>query len=430
LLFPLLRRNRLLFGISLADTRGDSYYLTGRDDGFLTRVIRDTGTGRKAVRRLWDANQKLLSEEEQPSTYDPRSRPWFAPALSAEGICWTKPYAFFERRVVGITASIARKVHGGPIVVALDVLLDDLFREIQYMAPSPNSRVFIFRNDARIYMPGQAGSPSDFRAMVDVGDPLIQKVLASWEERLPPNGRAFEVRHDRQTWWCGFRSMEDANRHVWVGVMVPEVGIMGSVGRRWTGLWALGGVVLLLAGGLIFFMIRRYGRSVDTPEHGFDSRDPEKSIQELIAKGEGRTVEFSKYLCLHLATVDGGQAGVVACRRSAEPVHLKAPKSEEFYIPSGPSSEALPVSKVVAYIRTRKYRSSPDHLMMKSPHEMPNGPTPRQPAPFRPCSESIRGPAPPPPIPARWWVPCRRPNAGYCPHAGPISRPPSGRPRG
>jgi hypothetical protein len=255
-------------------------------------------------------------------------------------------------------------------------------------------------------------------------------MVASWEKRLLPSDEAFKVQYDQKTWWCGFRSMEDADRHVWVGVMVPESDIMGSVGRRWSGLWGLGSVVLLLAGGVIFLMFRRYGRSVDAPGHGFDSRDPEKSIQELIAQGEGRTVEFkstmrlnlhtqkpgkeielawlkalvaflntdggilllgvsdegavmgldadgfasedkcrlhfknlvnqhigaefSKYLRLHIVPLDGKQVGVVACRRASEPVYLKTPKSEEFYIRSGPSSDALPVSKVVAYIRTRK----------------------------------------------------------------------------
>jgi hypothetical protein len=315
-------------------------------------------------------------------------------------------------------------------VVAFDVLLDDLFREIQGMAPSTNSKVFIFRNDARIYVSGSEGAPSDFRTMVEIGDPLVQKMVASWEESRLPNDQAFKISQDGQTWWCGFRSMEDVNRHVWVGVMVPETDIMGNVGRRWKGLWALGGIVVLLAGGLIFFMIRRYGRSADTPEHGFDHRNPENSIRNLIAAGEGRTIEFkstmrlnlhtqkpgkeielawlkalvafmntdggilllgvsdegvvmgleadgfasedkcrlhfknlvnqhigaefSKYLRLHLASLEGQQVGVVVCRRASEPAYLKTPKSEEYYIRSGPSSDALPVSKVVAYIRTRK----------------------------------------------------------------------------
>ena len=218
-----------------------SYYLTAQGEGFMAREIRDTGTGRKAVRRFGEADGKLISEEEQPSDYDPRSRPWFAPALAPDGVFWTQPYVFFERQVVGITASIAREVQGGPgqIVVSFGVLLDDLFREIQNMVPSANSRVFIFRNDARIYVPGGEGTPSVFRTTVEIGDPLIQKMVASWEERLLPKDEAFTLQHDQETWWCGFRSMEDANRHVWVGVMVPEADIMGRVDRRWKGLGAL-----------------------------------------------------------------------------------------------------------------------------------------------------------------------------------------------
>ena len=432
LLFPLLKRNRLLFAISLADPQGNSAYLTGQGDGFMTREMSDADGGRKAVRRFWDADGNLVSVEENPSTYDPRSRPWFAPALSSDGVFWTQPYVFFESKVVGITAAIARKVQdgSGPIVVAFDVLLDDLFREIQSMAPSAGSRVFIFRNDARIYVPGSEGASSDFRAMVDIGDPLLQKMAAAWAGRLQPKDQAFKVNHDNQTWWCGFRSMEDANRHVWVGVMVPEADIMGHVGRRWKGLWALGGLVLLLAGGLIFFMIRRYGRSAGTPEQGFDPRNPEQSARDIIAAGESPIVEFkstmrlnlhtqkpgkeielawlkalvafmntdggtlllgvsddgqitgleadgfanddkcrlhfknlvsqhigaefSKYLRFDLLRMDGRQVGVVTCQRSAEPVYLKTPKSEEFYIRNGPSSDALPVSKVVAYIQGRK----------------------------------------------------------------------------
>ena len=64
--------------------------------------------------------------------------------------------------------------------------------------------------------------------------------------------------------------------------------------------------------------------------------------------------KFPKHLRFDLVRVDGHQVGVVTCRRSAEPVYLKTPKSEEFYIRNGPSSDALPVSKVVAYIQGRK----------------------------------------------------------------------------
>ncbi len=431
LLFPLLKRDRILYGISVADTLGKSYYVSIDGDGWRTKKTKDIGGQHQSVLCYWAADRHKISEETQPSTYDPRSRPWFSPALAREGVFWTRPYIYFDRKVVGITASIARNVNNGDsqIVVAFDILLDNLFSEIQRMAPSKNSRVFVFRNDAQIYVPTNESGFSDFLSLGEVNDLLIRKMVTSWEERQLPSGKVFFVNHDRQTWWCGFQAMEGTNRKVWVSVMVPELDIIGDVSHRRAELWTIGAIVLLLTGTVALFMIRRYGRSFDLSEDRYDSRHPEKSIRQMIAKGEGRTIEFKstmrmnlhtqkagkeielawlkavvafmntdggtlllgisddsdimgldadgfanddkcrlhfknlinqhigaelhKYLIFDLVHVDGKQIGVVSCSRSAEPVYLKTAKSEEFFIRSGPSSDALPVSKIVTYIQKR-----------------------------------------------------------------------------
>lgn len=431
LLFPLLKRERILYGISLADTLGKSYYLTAHGNGWRERRIEDIGGQRQSVLSYWDASHQKVSEETQPTTYDPRNRPWFSPALSIQGVFWTRPYIFFDRKVVGITASIARETDAGnaKAVLALDILLDDLFNEIQRMGPTKHSRVFVFRNDAQIYIPGNGNHDPDFSSFGEVNDPLIQKMAASWEGRHLPSGEVFFIKHEGQTWWYGIQAINSANRSVWVGVMVPESDIIGGVSQRRTGIWAIGAVVFLLAGALAFFMIRRYGRSFDRPKDSFDDRHPEESIRRLVAKGEGRAIEFKstmrmnlhtqkpgkeievawlkavaafmntdggtlllgvsddgvikgldadgfanddkcrlhfknlinqhigaelyKYLRFDLVRIDGSLIGVVACNRSVEPVYLKTAKSEEFYIRSGPSSDALPVSKIIGYIKKR-----------------------------------------------------------------------------
>ena len=431
LLFPVLMRDRILFGISVADTEGDSYYLTAHGDGWRTSAVRDTDSGRQSVLRYWDADQRQISEEIKPTAYDPRSRPWFSPAFSTEGVFWTIPYTYYERKMVGITAAIARETDGGSrqIVVAIDILLDDLFREIQRMAPSQNSRVLIFRNDARLYVPGSEDGSSDFRSMVQVEDMLVRKMVASWEGERLLSGKAFSIVHDEVTWWCGFRPMEGANRNVWVGVMVPETDIVGNVHQRQTGLWAVAGTILLLAGGLAFLMVHRYGRSFTAPQDRFDGNHPQRSVRRLIAKGEGPAIEFkssmrmnrhtqkpgkeieltwlkavvafmntdggtlllgvsddggiaglesdgfanddkcrlhfknlinqhigaelSRYLRFSVVRLNDKPVGVVSCSRSPEPVFLKTGKNEAFYIRNGPSSEALPVSKVVSYLQNR-----------------------------------------------------------------------------
>ncbi len=432
LLFPVLKRDRILFGISVADTDGNSYYLTANEEGWRTSAVGNTAAGRQSVLRYWDVDQQQTSEEIKPTTYDPRSRPWFSPALSVGGVFWTLPYRYFEREEVGITAAIARETDNGSkqTVVAFDILLDDLFREIQRMAPSENSRVFIFRNDAQLYVPANDEGAPDFQSMTQIKDQLIRQVVDAWQgKRLLP-GKTFSIVHEKATWWCGFRPMEGANGNIWVAVMVPEADIIGNVQQRQTGLWAAGGIVLLLVGGLALAMVRRYGRAADLPGDRFDSSHPEASIRRLIGKGEGRTIEFkatmrmnlhtqkpgkeielawlkavvafmntdggtlllgvtddgeiaglaadgfanddkcrlhfknlinrhigaelSGYLNFNLVHLDGKQIGVVSCRRAAEPVYLKGGKTEEFYIRSGPASDALPVSKVVAYIQNRR----------------------------------------------------------------------------
>lgn len=57
LLFPLLKRERLLFGISVADTHGNSYYVATEGDGWRTSETRIGESGRFSTRRSWDAEQ-------------------------------------------------------------------------------------------------------------------------------------------------------------------------------------------------------------------------------------------------------------------------------------------------------------------------------------------------------------------------------------
>ena len=83
---------------------------------------------------------------------------------------------------VGVTASISagQKTDETQMVISFNILLDDLFREINRQAPCPNSRAFIFRRDTSLYMPDTSGTFPDFKAMEEVKDQLIQKMVASW----------------------------------------------------------------------------------------------------------------------------------------------------------------------------------------------------------------------------------------------------------
>ncbi|NQY33147.1 MAG: ATP-binding protein, partial [Coraliomargarita sp.] len=64
--------------------------------------------------------------------------------------------------------------------------------------------------------------------------------------------------------------------------------------------------------------------------------------------------EFSKYIEFRTVTLEGKLVGIAECQRSNEPVFLKHPKGESFFIRNGPSSDELPVSQALDYIKNRK----------------------------------------------------------------------------
>lgn len=75
-------------------------------------------------------------------------------------------------------------------------------------------------------------------------------------------------------------------------------------------------------------------------------------IQNLIKQHIG--LEFSPYIAIRIHTFDTGKIVIVSCSPSKVPVFLKDNDKEHFFVRSGPSSVALPVSKALKYIEDRK----------------------------------------------------------------------------
>ncbi len=392
LLLPVLKE-RLLSGIGIADAEGRSYF------------IQPDGTERKPS---------------EADGFDPKERPWYTPALETDGVCWTEPYLFHTLRQVGVTASVAYSPPKGKgrSVVAFDILLSELYREIEGMAPTANSELFTFH-------PTEPGDPSGF-ALMDSNPPeFVQQAFGLWQGGTVSGKEVVSFAQDGKTWWCGFQPLETGRDGGWIGVVMPESDIVGDISRRRIFLWGFGLVAIAFSLGLAFWLSRRYSRSF-ADEDAVD----EESVRALIAKGENRAVEFkstlrmnlhskkpgkeiemawlkgvaaflntdggtlllgvaddgeitglerdvfenddkcrlhfknlvanhigaefSKYIRFSLVPMDGKTVGVVRCARSPEPVFLKNGNKEAFHIRNGPSSDELPVSKAIDYIKHRK----------------------------------------------------------------------------
>jgi len=94
---------------NFADTDGN-FMMMRRNDaagGIDTKLI-SNAPGARTV--LWirrnPAGDATVHEEDPNDTYDPRTRPWYAAALTTNSIVWTDVYTFFTADEPGITASL------------------------------------------------------------------------------------------------------------------------------------------------------------------------------------------------------------------------------------------------------------------------------------------------------------------------------------
>ena len=430
LLFPIFGREPLLFGISISDFDGNSFYVRQDKEQYRSSEVGGSGAKRKSKVTYWSESFQPAETYTTNSIYDPRTRPWFAPALARDGTFWTDPYQFFTTGEIGITASMSyiRKKDDKPVVVAFDIRLDDLFKKMHKLAPSDNSQVFIFRRDARLYIPETETFKSEFVPIGDTDNALFQKVHANWFGEQQLAHKVISILHNGQVWWCGFRPLDHDHASTWITIMVPESDILGHAGQRSKRLWLIGIGSILAATGLAVWMVRRYGRPDDATSV-FDRDDAEGSVRRIIAGGENRYTEFkstmrmnlhskkpgkeieiawmkgvagflntdggilligvtddgeitglerdvfenedkcrlhfknmvskhigadlSKYVRFILVPMDGKTVGVVRCDRASEPVFMKDGNREHFYIRNGPSSDELPVSQALNYIKHR-----------------------------------------------------------------------------
>ena len=108
-------------------------------------------------------------------------------------------------------------------------------------------------------------------------------------------------------------------------------------------------------GGTLLLGVTDDGEITGIERDVFENEDKCRlHFKNLIATHIG--AEKSKYIRFRLVPVEGKTVGVVQCARSSEPVFLKNGNKEAFYIRNGPSSDELPVSKALHYIKHRKRR--------------------------------------------------------------------------
>ena len=299
--------------VSLADPAGN-FVLQRRNDqgGIDTKTIEKTPGPRKVTWVRRDRDGTVTGTEEDPSdTFDPRMRPWFIAAVASNDVIWTEPYIFFTDRMPGVTAAVAFRDNGvlrG--VIGVDIRLNDLSAFLSRLEIGRTGRAIIVDGGGRIVAhPDPALSVREsggtlLRPRLDeLGDPVLTRAF----DLFRVNGRG------RFTFALGGRDhiviwspLPEAGDGSWSLLLtVPEAELVGFVASasRLTSL--LGALVVVVALGLAFMLVRQ-GLRADRMERALERRGQAMAAQAAALANLGRSA------AVHDPTRDEGLALLTA----------------------------------------------------------------------------------------------------------------------
>lgn len=232
---PILAALPQISTIDTGNERGDALLVVKRAQEWLS--ISKRGGVAIADWRQVDESGDILKSWKQELDFDPRTRPWYALATanaSESAIHWTAPYEFLPTRDPGITAAVRVISPKGSYILAFDVLLEELSNFAQSLKVSPHGKIFVLTEDRRLLVP-----PADVREglhglllkpVEELEIPLVTESVRLWQEQ--PGLEPFQFTHEDENWWCGFRPYSiGQDQRFWIGVLVPQVDVLGDTQR-------------------------------------------------------------------------------------------------------------------------------------------------------------------------------------------------------
>lgn len=165
---------------------------------FLVHVISVPRNETLGSWRFYDSDVGFIEERPAPAALavDPRRRDWYLKALAHPGQHVTTPYLFATTGALGITVS--RKVANVDAVIALDLSVADLAREIRDLRPTPGAELAVVDPAGRVIV--HSGSPSDGPEQGVLLSDLKSPALAALGGVDLPAGRPATFRVDGQGW--------------------------------------------------------------------------------------------------------------------------------------------------------------------------------------------------------------------------------------
>jgi len=310
---PIMEELFQLSGMMLTDTDEEEYFLMP-DSGFW--LVRSWARGEPPdkvrwlqldslmqIRHTWKAERKFL----------PSSRPWFAlalPAVDSARVSWYGPYMFLTKKMIGLTGSIAWKDQktAKKYVLAFDVLLDELMREISAAKITAHTVNFLFNKRGMVLTPQDSlkekhaiKSSNPAIHYSQCSNMLVRKYVEKWLRDSLKVVQPVELLLNKQVYWGSFHQISDHVNDTFIATVLSEDDFQSEVNNRiiMTSVWVF--LIILVSTLMGYFLYRKYGRAKETDASWLIDKDnPRQSILDKIRQGEGRFVEFKSTMRMNL----------------------------------------------------------------------------------------------------------------------------------
>ena len=109
---------------------------------------------------------------------------------------------------------------------------------------------------------------------------------------------------DGKKWWAGFQPLQSAKSGTWIGVIIPQQDLEGTLHKKWNQVILMAAAILAAGLTLIIFLIRRYGQKYagDAQTNGRAAGVDQDHLLEMITAGESSSLEFKSTLRTNLKT--------------------------------------------------------------------------------------------------------------------------------
>ena len=222
------------------DTKGNAAITNKQPkDVYITEIVNHTSKGITSTALYYNGSGDVIKKVVIPSSYDPRTRPWYIDARTQGRIVWTEPFLYQLSRqgiidlkshgVLGVAAAapVYDKKNKFIGVFTIGISLDYLYNFISQIKISKNCNIFIVTNDGRsIVYPEVDSQQTAGLKSITSASPWITQSFNEYTKNLISQ---FSYTYKGKHYLASYKLLPGLfGQHYWlIGIVAPEYDFIG-----------------------------------------------------------------------------------------------------------------------------------------------------------------------------------------------------------